>query len=44
MAHNVKCPKCGFMKTVSVSTLQWQCPTCRHWLAIKTGRPIKAKE
>ena len=41
MEHNEKCPKCGFVQSVYPTTLQWRCPVCRHWLAVKEGRPIK---
>jgi len=42
MERNVKCPKCGFAKTVHVSVLQWRCPNCKHWIKVdKIDRPIK---
>lgn len=41
MERSVKCPKCGFAKTVLPSVLQWRCPNCKHWIAVKLGKPIK---
>ena len=37
--HSEKCPKCGFVQSVYPTTLQWRCPVCKHWLAVKEGRP-----
>ena len=35
MERTVKCPKCGFIKTIRATTLQWLCPSCKDKAWIK---------
>lgn len=38
MYRTVKCPNCCHEHNIWFTDLQWKCPNCKVWVAVKLGQ------